>query len=189
VSTSVRVTSLRAPAFGWPCPGCGERRPFDCAERFRANCNGKLVDIWSIHRCRVCDATKNLTVVDRTPVRRVPRSLLAAAEANDPAAARACARDVALLKRNGMAVLEGDDWIVDARAVADEATLAFPEPLLVRLDHVLAAIFDVSRRSVADAVHVDSVQRRDVLRLWRDPVCAVHSAPEGPNSPHKAAQS
>jgi hypothetical protein len=170
VSAIVTVTSLRPPAFGWPCPTCGGRRPFDCAERLRANCRGKLVDIWSIHRCRACDATKNVTVVERTPVRRVPRQLLDAAHANDVAVARAIARDVALLKRNGMAIVEGDDWVIDGTAAA-EATLVFDEPLLVRLDHVLAAVFDLPRRA-APEIQVDTHQRRDALRLWRGPIGA-----------------
>jgi hypothetical protein len=177
VSSLVLVSSVRPPAFGWPCPTCGDRRPFDCAERFRANTNGKLVDIWSIHRCRVCDATKNLAVVSRTPVRRVPSALLRAAEQNDAAAARACARDVALLKRNGMSVVDGDDWALDGKA-SDRVRLVFPEPLLLRLDHVVAAVFEMSRRDAA-CIHVDAHHRTDKLRLWSGEVRAAR-APRPP---------
>lgn len=169
----VRVTSRRAPAVTWTCPHCHDRRMFDCSERFRANSNGKLVDIWLIYRCRACDATKNITIVERTPVRRVPRPLLIAAEHNDPVLARRCARDVALLRRNGMTVVNGDDWQIDGRACGDVA-VAFHEPLLVRLDEVLAAVLSVARRHVAELVVVDSPNRIDALRLWS--TCVVRQA-------------
>jgi hypothetical protein len=155
----VRVTSRRAPSIAWPCPRCGDRRPFDCSERFRSNSNGKLVDIWSIYRCRSCEATKNVTIVERTPVRRVPLALLLAAERNDAALARAFARDVGVLKRNGMAVCAGDEWEVDGRA-DHECVLAFDEPLLVRLDAIAWVV--LGTRTIA----VDSQQRVDRLRLW-----------------------
>lgn len=170
----VRVSSRRAPAITWTCPSCHGPRLFDCSERFRANTNGKVVDIWSIYRCRVCDATKNITIVERTPVRRVPRLLLLAAENNDATLARRFARDVALLGRNGASVGEGDDWEVDNGKVDARAsgacTLVFEEPLLVRLDAVAAAALGVARRHVADHVTVRASHRIDALRLWSDRV-------------------
>lgn len=160
-SPVVRVTSRRTPSVTWPCPRCGDHRPFDCSERFRANSNGKVVDIWSIYRCRTCEATKNVTIVERTPVRRVPPALLLAAERNDGALARAYARDVGLLRRNGMTVGEGDDWEVDGQACG-ACVLVFDEPLLVRLDAVAAAALAVPRR----AVTARTTQRLDRLNLW-----------------------
>ena len=148
----VRVSSTRPPAITWPCPRC-RSTVFDCSERFRANCNGKLVDIWLIYRCRQCESTKNITVVERRPVARVPRDLLRAAEENDGVVARRVARDISLLKRNGAAVAEGDEWIVD-RTGELPLRLVFEEPLLVRLDRVLAAALDVPRSRLP--VDVDS---------------------------------
>lgn len=161
----VRVTSRRAPAIVWMCASCHQRRLFDCSGRLRANTNGKLVDIWLIYRCRVCDATKNITVVERTPVRRVPQPLLAAAQTNDALVARRLARDVALLKRSGATVGEGDDWYVD-RTAHGLVALEFDEPLLVRLDAVLATVYDIPRCRVAHLVTVDASLRIDALRLW-----------------------
>ncbi|MEA3054836.1 MAG: hypothetical protein QOD30_268 [Actinomycetota bacterium] len=139
----VHVSSTRPPAITWPCPRC-RSTVFDCSERFRANCNGKLVDIWLIYRCRRCESTKNITIVERRPVSKVPRDLLHAAQDNDAVAARGLARDVGLLRSNGMAVAEGDEWEVD-RTAGLPLQLVFPEPLLVRLDHVAAAALDVPR--------------------------------------------
>jgi hypothetical protein len=169
----VRVVSRRPPLITWPCPSCHARRPFACSERFRANSNGKLVDIWLIYRCRDCEATKNITIVERTPVRRIPRPLLVAAESNDAATARRLARDVGVLRGNGAVVADGDDWVlVDASFDAPAVRLVFDEPLLVRLDAVAAAVFGISRRVVSDTVRVDVGGRVDRLRLWSGAVLA-----------------
>jgi hypothetical protein len=170
----VRVTSRRAPSIAWPCPRC-RSRVFDCSERFRANSSGKLVDIWSIYRCRECKSTKNVTIVERTPVSRVPRPLLLAAEHNDAAVARAYARDVGVLKRNGMAVAEGDDWVLDG-VVGDGCTLVFDEPLLVRLDGIIGR-----NRTV------DSPLRVDRLNLWATAVVRLATPLDGPSRRRHAA--
>ena len=133
----VHVSSTRPPAISWPCPRC-RSTVFDCSERFRANCNGKLVDIWLIYRCRRCEATKNITIVERRPVSKVPRHLLEAAQDNDAVVARRWARRV------NATFAEGDVWEIDRVAMLP-FRLELPEPLVLRLDHVVAAVLDVPR--------------------------------------------
>jgi hypothetical protein len=111
---------------------------FDCSERFRANCNGKLVDIWLIYRCRKCGSTKNITIVERRPVSKVPRDLLEAAQDNDAVVARHWARRV------NVTFAEGDEWEID-RVASLPFRLELAEPLVLRLDHVVAAVVDVPR--------------------------------------------
>jgi hypothetical protein len=154
------VTSTATPPIDWHCPTCRRTERFACSERFRANANGKLVDIWLIYRCVRCDQTKNITVVERRPVAKVPRPLLDAAMDNDAATARRLARDVGLLKRAGDRVAGPDEWQLDG----DGDVLRFAEPLLVRLDAIAAAALAVPRRQVADLIDVD--HRVDALRLW-----------------------
>ena len=158
----VHVSSTRPPAITWPCPRC-RSTVFDCSERFRANCNGKLVDIWLIYRCRRCESTKNITIVERRPVTKVPRDLLDAAQDNDAVVARRCARDVALLKRKGAAIAEGDEWTVDRTAGELPLRLVFEEPLLVRLDRVVATVLDVPRSRLP--VNVDTRLRLHAASL------------------------
>jgi hypothetical protein len=163
------VTSTATPPIAWHCPTCRRTERFACSDRFRANANGKLVDIWLIYRCRRCDQTKNITVVERRPVAKVPRPLLEAAMDNDAATARRLARDVGLLKRAGARVAGPDHWLLTppdgALAPAGGVkTLRFAEPLLVRLDAIAAAALAVPRRQVADLIDVD--HRVDALRLW-----------------------
>lgn len=162
------VVSSATPTITWRCPTCHRPAPFASSDRFRANANGKLVDVWLIYRCVRCDATKNITVVERTPVRRVDPSLLSAAEANDAAVARRLARDVGLLRRNGAAVAAGDEWALVVEDLEPGALeLYFPEPLLVRLDAVVAGATGRSRREVRSSLVLPpGSPRPDALRLW-----------------------
>ena len=165
------VVSSSTPTITWRCPSCHRPEAFASSDRFRANANGKLVDVWLIYRCVRCDATKNITVVERTPVRRVDPDLLRAAEANEAAVARRLARDVDLLRRNGAAVADGDRWSLVTDDPTDDGAgrlrLEFPEPLLVRLDAVVAAATGRSRREVRSSLVLPpGSPRPDALRLW-----------------------
>ena len=151
----VHVSSTRPPAITWPCPRC-KSTVFDCSERFRANCNGKLVDIWLIYRCRRCESTKNITIVERRPVSKVPRDLLEAAQDNDAVVARAWARRV------NVTFAEGDQWEID-RVASLPFRLELAEPLVLRLDHLVAAVLDLPRSRLP--VEVD---RR--MRLHAGPI-------------------
>ena len=169
-TATVTVTSTAPPTISWHCASCRRAERFVCSERFRVNANGKLVDLWLIYRCERCETTKNITVVERRPVAKVPRPLLDAAIDNEATVARRLARDVGLLKRAGASVATGDAWCIDAASDRHDGdlTLVFPEPLLVRLDAVAAAALGVARRAVDDCARVcvgDHV-RTDALRLW-----------------------
>jgi hypothetical protein len=159
------VTSTAPPPIAWHCPTCRRTERFACSQRFRANANGKLVDIWLIYRCERCDQTKNITVVERRPVAKVPRPLLDAAMDNDPATARRLSRDVALLKRAGARIAAGDDWRVEHDGDGD--TIRFEEPLLVRLDAILHVLGMEVHPSGAKT---SPERRRDRLRLWEGEV-------------------
>jgi hypothetical protein len=175
---TLRVLSRRAPTLAWHCPRCHEPSIFECTELFRANANGKLIDIWLIYRCRRCDHTRNLTVIERTPANQLPPGLLDAAHGNDPATARRFARDLTLVQRNGAAVAEGDGYGCSApkkpilgREGGLEVIVEFPEPLLIRLDSLLAVALGVSRtklRKLVDTgnVAVEGPGRTSTLRVW-----------------------
>lgn len=165
------VVSVAPPTIRTHCRKCGAARRFLCAERFRANSNGKLVDVWLLYRCAHCDATRNVAVVERTAVHRIDRALLEAAYDNDAATARRCARDVALLRRAGVVVDTGDEWMVlEPRpdAPPHRFVLDLPEPLLVRLDVVAAGALGLARSAARDRITVVGTSGRlDGLRLWR----------------------
>ena len=169
------VVSVARPTIRAQCRSCRGLQRFACAEKLRANSNGKLVDVWLLYRCARCDATRNVTVVERTSVARIDRALLDAAHANDPATARRLARDVSLLRRAGVVVDTGDEWTIEAADAGcptcigpdDRLRLELEEPLLLRLDGVVARATGRSRRAVRAAMGVvDASARLDTLRLW-----------------------
>ena len=148
------------------------------------NCNGRLADIWLIYRCTTCDASRNVTVVERTPVGRIPVDLFTAATENDAVVAGRLARDVGLLKSAGFVVARGDRFEVSGGPVdldwsGGKIDLVFPEPLLVQLDEVIAAATAqprswVRRRLVEGSVCVpEGSPRTDRLRLWSTVVVAA----------------
>jgi len=155
----VSVTSVAPPTITWRCPRC-PCSEFVCSERFRMNTNAKLTDIWLIYRCTRCDATKNLTIVERKPIAKIRRSLVDAATTNDPVAARRFARDLNLLRSAGVQVLRGDRFSLSQTVPnASRLQLHFAEPLLVRVDHVLGVALGVSHR------HLRALDASGRLRL------------------------
>jgi hypothetical protein len=174
----VTVVSDALPVVGRFCPGCKRLGRFACSSRFRLNFNGKLGDVWLLYRCDSCDHAYGLEIVERTPVGRIDPELLYRATENDECLAAEYARDLPLLKRNGVRLLEGDRWRMSARrssppAVADPAglTIRFPEPLIVRLDGVLASSLGLRRSEVVRLVRRGSLRGEEranlrTLRLW-----------------------
>ena len=166
----VSVASVAPPTISWRCPRCPCSQ-FVCSERFRVNANAKLADIWLVYRCARCDATKNLTIVERKPVARIDPALFDAAMANDPVVARRFARRSDLLRRAGVRVLQGDRVSLKGTARgASHVRLRFDEPLLVRLDHVLGEALDLSRSQMraldgTGRLHVDPPAPLSRLRL------------------------
>lgn len=169
----VGVVSRRCPTIAWRCSTCSRRTEFENTEKFRANANGKLIDVWLIYRCIRCGERKNVTVAERTPVTRLPRPLLRAAEDNDPVLARALGRDLTLIRRNRVEVAQGDDWVLCGPAhvsIQDPGLMQiqFEEPLLVRLDQIVAAALGLSRGRLSTLGDIEVVPkgRIDRLRLW-----------------------
>jgi hypothetical protein len=180
----VSVASVALPTISWRCPRCSCHE-FVCAQRFRVNTNGKLADIWLIYRCAHCDATKNVTIVERTPVAKISRPLFEAAMENDESAARRLARDLAVLGRAGIRVARGDRFETNTVAVGvaldcECARLDFTEPLLVRLDAVVAAATGTSRsrlRTLERSGHIVIEPPRPLTRLRRQDSVTVSFDP------------
>ena len=172
----VPVVSRRPPTIAWRCSACSGRQEFENTEKFRANANGKLIDIWVIYRCSHCGERKNLSVIERTPVARVPSQLLQAAHVNDRVLARSLGRDLGLMRRNHVEVARGDDWDLPELPAGPVrpgqlVALRFEEPLLVRLDHVIGTALGVARTKTRELsagafIEVRPHGRTDRLRLW-----------------------
>jgi hypothetical protein len=86
-----RVEALALPALSLPCARCARTSRFECAERFRVNANGGLLDVWLLYRCVACAELHKQRVQRRVRTGALPRGLLAAYQGDARAEVRRCA--------------------------------------------------------------------------------------------------
>ncbi len=80
---SWRIRPLTVPTIIRKCSRCGNGSRFICSGDFRVNANGKRIDAWLIYKCRKCDATWNMEVIQRVPSHSIDGRLLQAFAHND----------------------------------------------------------------------------------------------------------
>ena len=89
------VRELGLPAIVKACVSCRSTRHHPTG-KFRVNANGKLLDVWMLISCELCDRTSKIPVHERIHVRALDRERLLMFENNDPAMVRRLAMDTAL---------------------------------------------------------------------------------------------
>jgi len=157
-SLSVRWT-ISPKTFPQPwrsCSRCGKARPFRCAEKFRLNANGKLLDAWLIYKCAACDDTWNRVIIERRVAREIDSEMLAAFAANDAGLIRRHAFDVTALRRHAHRVDEFADVEIFKEILTDQPSiqprliieLAPILPVSTRLDRLLAVELAISRSRI-----------------------------------------
>lgn len=67
------VTPQRLPAVIRRCPKCGQKTEFENSGRFQINANGRLLDVWLIYRCQVCETSWNMAVYERVDPKSIDR--------------------------------------------------------------------------------------------------------------------
>lgn len=154
------------------CSRCGEARPFRSSQKFRLNANGKQVDAWLIYKCTTCESTWKRPLLERRNVDRVDPSFLEALRRNDPQLARRVAYDIGGLQ-HGAAITGSSAEVAVVKETLLEAPLsvrwlavrlAVPQPVILRLDRLLARELGLSRK------HLQALQKLDRLVI----------APDGP---------
>jgi hypothetical protein len=58
--------------------------------KFRVNANGKLLDVWMLICCDLCDRTSKIPIHERIHVQALESARLLGYENNDPSASRSC---------------------------------------------------------------------------------------------------
>ncbi len=125
------------------CPRCDAGRDFLSSGRFRLNAQKRRVDVWLVYRCPECDDTWNATILERKTPEEIGPAYVAYQD-NDPAAARRAAFAV-----------PGADLAVPVRverpplAVPALVMLTLADPVVVRLDRLLARELGVPRAEIA----------------------------------------
>ncbi|MGY6019962.1 DUF1062 domain-containing protein [Streptomyces spinosirectus] len=137
---AVRQSAL--PTVVKPCLDCtGTRhRP---SGKFRVNASGKLLDVWLLLNCVVCDRTSKVPVHERVHVSSLEPARRVAYESNDPAMVGELAMSASLAAKNGYRL----DWTGTWRLQTDTPLDAIhaPTPLTVLISFELPAPVRVER--------------------------------------------
>ena len=158
------VRELGLPTIVKACVSCRSTRHHPTGA-FRVNANGKLLDVWLLIGCELCDRTSKIPIHERIHVRALEHERLRMFENNDPALVRQVTMDAALAGRSayrldwsGTWELESDMPFRDEPGPADPAPLevvvSFGLPAPIRVENLLTAGFGLSRpvvRGMVDA--------------------------------------
>lgn len=145
------VRQCALPTVVRSCPNCSSTR-HQPSGRFRVNANGKLLDVWLLLRCILCDRTSKVPVHERVHVQSLEPALLVAYETNDPVVVRTLAMSASLAAKNGYRL----DWTGTWKLEADTAcgptpltvVISFELPAPVRVERLLMLGLGVSRTEV-----------------------------------------
>jgi hypothetical protein len=150
---AVRQSAL--PMVVRPCPDCSgtRHRP---SGKFRVNASGKLLDVWLLLQCAVCDRTSKVPVHERIHVSSLAPARLVAYEANDPATVRELAMSASLAAKNGYRLDWTGTWALETDApfsalhgpTALKVLISFELPAPVRIERLLMLGLGVSRSEV-----------------------------------------
>jgi hypothetical protein len=155
------VRALGLPAIVTACVSCRSTRHHPTG-KFRVNANGKLLDVWMLISCELCDRTSKIPVHERIHVRALDRERLLMFENNDPAMVRRLAMDTALAGKAAYRLDWSGTWALEtdmpcpALERADPAPLEvvvrFELPAPIRVEKLLTAGFGLSRSAVRGMV-------------------------------------
>ena len=92
---TINVIIMGFPRVIRHCAHCGEPKPFVPTDKFRINGQKKLLDVWLIYKCAVCDATWKMEIYSRVAVSKLDKGLFQLLNDNDAQLARRFAFDAA----------------------------------------------------------------------------------------------
>jgi hypothetical protein len=155
------VRELGVPAIVKACVTCRSTRHHPTG-KFRVNANSKLLDVWMLINCELCDRTSKIPVHERINVRALANERLVMFEKNDPAVARHLAMDSSLASRAGYRLDWSGTWELEtdmpfyeierADPAALQVVIRFELPAPIRVEKLLMAGFGLSRSAARGMV-------------------------------------
>jgi hypothetical protein len=155
------IRELGLPAIVKACVTCRSTRHHPTG-KFRVNANSKLLDVWMLINCELCDRTSKIPIHERINVRALENERLVMFEKNDAALARHLAMDASLASRAGYRLDWNGTWELETDMPFYELERADPAPLEVvirfelpapiRVEKLLMAGFGLSRSAARGIV-------------------------------------
>jgi hypothetical protein len=156
------IRELALPAIVKACVTCRSTRHHPTG-KFRVNANGKLLDVWMLINCDLCDRTSKIPIHERIHVRALENERLVMFERNDPAIVRHLTLDASLASRAGYQLDWAGTWELETDMPFYELEHADPAPLEVvvrfelpapiRVEKLLMAGFGLSRSAARGMVN------------------------------------
>jgi hypothetical protein len=155
------IRELGLPAIVKPCVSCRSTRHHPTG-KFRVNANSKLLDVWMLVNCELCDRTSKIPIHERINVRALEHERLVMFEKNDPVTARRLAMDASLATRAGYRLDWTGTWELEtdmpfyelehADPAPFEVIIRFELPAPIRVEKLLMAGLGLSRSAVRGMV-------------------------------------
>ena len=151
------------------CPRCDQKSEFISSRKFRVNANGKVIDVWLIYNCKVCNKSWNYPILERVHVSTIDKNLLQSYMSNDEELARSiglkqmrCFESFEILKQ----ITKPD---------ADERLIKIDVPfaIKVRADKVLSLGLGISRNQLLKVVasgEIRLVNNSKCTRFLKKPI-------------------
>ncbi|WP_345945716.1 DUF1062 domain-containing protein [Sodalis sp. dw_96] len=138
------------------------------------NAQKKVLDIWSIYKCEICEYTWNIDIVSRVNISRIDQALYERFLANDQEEICRRAFDYNALMRTNNVLGPPPDFDVDGHEITAfpgtprlEVDIQLQYPIQVRLVAILAKKLNLSRSRIVnlvDAGTITGVSSRDLNR-------------------------
>ncbi|WP_433274265.1 DUF1062 domain-containing protein [Actinosynnema sp. CS-041913] len=153
------VRELGLPAIVKACVSCRSTRHHPTG-KFRVNANGKLLDVWMLICCELCDRTSKIPIHERIHVQALERERLRMFENNDPAMVRRLTMGAAAhrLDWSGTWELDTDMPFHELEDSGLEVVVRFELPAPVRVEKLLMAGFGLSRSAVRGMVDTGRIR-------------------------------
>jgi hypothetical protein len=155
------VRELGLPAIVKACVSCRSTRHHPTG-KIRMNASGKLLDVWLLIGCELCDRTSKIPVHERIHVQALDRERLLMFENNDPAMVRHLVMDAVLARKAAHQLDWSGTWELEtdlpfyelerADAAPLEVVVRFELPVPIRVEKLLMAGFGLSRSVVKGMV-------------------------------------
>jgi hypothetical protein len=153
------VRQCALPTVMRACPNCSDMRHHPSG-KFRVNANGKLLDVWLLLRCALCDRTSKVPVHERVHVQSLEPARLVAYETNEAAVVREVAMSASLAAKNGYRLDWAGTWELETDTpfyTLDDPTplkvlVSFDLPAPVRVERLLMLGLSLSRTQVRQMV-------------------------------------
>jgi len=156
-----RIRRTRLPLVRRRClSNCGSETT-TASGSFRANANGKAIDIWLLLLCTQCGRTSKVTVIERSA--SIDPGLLRRYENNDSDLVAEVLVDPAIARRNRFTPDWEDSWeIISTHEMQDQdyplsVHVEFIDPIPLRPAHVLSMGLSLSRNKIKQMVDSDLI--------------------------------